>query len=43
MKSVFPDAINTLGVCYTKKEEYLKIGQKVGKKILELAGVKFKK
>lgn len=24
MKSVFPDAINTLGVCYTKKEEYLK-------------------
>ena len=25
------------------KEEYLKIGQKVGKKILELAGVKFKK
>ena len=24
MKPVFPDAINTLGVCYTKKEEYLK-------------------
>ena len=24
MKSVFPDAINTLGVCYTKKEEYEK-------------------
>lgn len=24
MKPVFPDAINTLGVCYTKKEDYLK-------------------
>jgi tetratricopeptide (TPR) repeat protein len=24
MKPVFPDAINTLGVCYTKKEEYEK-------------------
>ena len=24
MKPVFPDAINTLGVCYTKKEEYTK-------------------
>jgi tetratricopeptide (TPR) repeat protein len=24
MKPVFPDAINTLGVCYTKKEEYVK-------------------
>ncbi len=24
MKPVFPDAINTLGVCYTKKEEYKK-------------------
>tara|TARA_A100001037_G_scaffold239307_1_gene218894 strand:- start:544 stop:3279 length:2736 start_codon:yes stop_codon:yes gene_type:complete len=24
MKPVFPDAINTLGVCYTKKEEYQK-------------------
>mgnify|MGYP001438404539 CR=1 FL=1 len=24
MKPVFPDAINTLGVCYTKLEEYAK-------------------
>ena len=24
LKPVFPDAINTLGVCYTKKEEYTK-------------------
>ena len=24
MKPIFPDAINTLGVCYTKKEEYEK-------------------
>jgi len=24
MKPVFPDAVNTLGVCYTKKEEYEK-------------------
>ena len=24
MKPVFPDAVNTLGVCYTKKEEYAK-------------------
>ena len=27
MKPVFPDAINTLGVCYTKTEEYVKANE----------------